>query len=119
MRATHQKPKKRRKSLRKETFKATFEGKKTRIHFTLGEKGEPEVKLQKFNPNPNLLKFGTIKVGTKTLKAYAFKNNRKLAFIRINDQFIPLSKFKTRELLSLTMKLGRYLGLLGKKKAKK
>ena len=110
--------KKKRKSLRKETFKGTFEGKESRIHFTLGKQDQIEVQLETFKPNPNIIKFGAIKMGNKTLKAYAFKNQPKLVFIRINTEFIPLNKFKLREMVSLLMKEAWFIGLFGKRAKK-
>lgn len=107
---------KRRKSLRKEVIKVTVEGKDSRIHFTVPQ---PQAQIQKYTKNTQLISFGKITIGGKVLKAYAFKNNPKLVFLRIDESFIPLSKYQMRELLSLTMRMGRYLGILGRKKRKK
>jgi len=107
--------KKRRKSLRKEALKVTVEGKETRIHFTLEE---TKLEQKKFNPNPNLIPFGTIGVANKHQKAYAFKNNPKLVFFRINDQFIPMNKHKLREMVALCSKGAWFIGLYGKRAKK-
>ena len=109
------KKKPKRKSLRKEALKVTVEGKETRIHFTLTE---TELEKKTYEKNPNLITFGKIGLGRKTLKMYAIKNNPKLVFIRINDQFIPLNKFKLREMVALCSKAAWFIGLYGKRAKK-
>jgi len=119
MSASDKPKKRRRKSLKKETFKATFEGKETRIHFVLEPNvKEPIVTLEKFTRNPQLLRFGKIQVNDHTLKAYAFKNNKKIAFIRINDEYIMIDKHTVRTLLGTTLKMAKFLGIM-KRRAKK
>jgi len=109
----------RRKSLRKETFKATFEGKQTRIHFTLTPNSkEPIVELEKLTPNPQLIRFGKIQVNEHTLKAYAFSNNKKIAFIRINGEYIIIDKHTIRTLMGTILKMAKFLGIM-KRRAKK
>jgi hypothetical protein len=108
----------RRKSLAKEAVQLTVEGKESRIHFIPTPQGTI-AKIQSFTKNPNLINFGTYQIGGKTMKMYAFRNNKKLVFLRINDSFIPINKIGMRSTLSLIMRAGRFLGLLGKKKLKK
>ena len=108
--------KKRRKRKSKEFINLIIEGKKTRIHIT--PITETKTELQTFKKNPDLIKFGTIGIGGKTLKAYAFKNQPKLIFIRINNQFIPLNKHKLREMVALCTKAAWFIGLYGKRAKK-
>ena len=114
---TAKKPRKR-KSLRKQALKLTVEGKKTRIHFTLDQTNTPQAQLQTYNPNPDLIKFGTVGTGNKAIKCYAFKNQPNLIFFRIDDQFIPLNKHKLREVVALCSKAAWFIGLYGKRAKK-
>lgn len=107
-----EKPK--RKSIRKEVVKITAEGEKSRVHFTLHEKGFTEIEEQSFDPNPDLVKLGQIDVRNTHLKVYYFKNNDELIFIRIGEEFIPLNQFKWRELMSIVIKGAFLHGVLGK-----
>jgi hypothetical protein len=109
---------KRRKSIRKEAVKLIAEGKESRINFTLTQENNLCAKLQNFKENPELIKFGELVVGQKTLKLYAFKNQPKLAFIRINDEFIPLNNNLWREVFRFWIKGAWFLGTFGKRAKK-
>jgi len=107
---------KRRKSLTKEFIQLIIEGKETRIHIV--PITEMKTEKQSFKENPDLIKFGTIGIGGKTLKAYAFKNQPKLVFFRINKEFIPLNKHKLREMVALCTNAAWFIGLYGKRAKK-
>lgn len=111
------KDKKRRKSLKKEFIKVTVEGKKSRMHFIPTETGV-QVKLQKKEKNPDKVLLGEVKMGNKTLSFFAYKNQPKLVFIALNDEFIPLNKFKLREVVSSVAKEAWFIGLYGKRAKK-
>jgi hypothetical protein len=68
--------------------------------------------------NEELIRFGAIGVGNKALKVYAFKNCRELVFIRIGEEFLPLNRFKLKELKSLVTKGAWYIGANGKRTKK-
>ncbi len=115
-----------RKSIRKTVVKVAVEGLKSRINFTLDPlTNEMVADMENFDKNEELINFGTINLQTKQMKFYAFRSQPQMAFVRIdnkihgvgkpNTAFIPLNRFKLREMVSFVTKMAWFIGLYGKR----
>ena len=107
----------RRKSLRKEVVKLTAEGEESRVHFTLTKGGELETEIVDMSPNPEKISFGTIKSFDSSLEVATYRRLKgEYVYIFLNGEHIAIDRWKWRQMLSIWMKAGHYLGSIGSKK---
>jgi hypothetical protein len=105
-----------RRSLTREALEIIVKGQEAIIHILPPENAQ--IIQQSIKENDQLIHFGTIGTGIKALKVYAFKNCRDIVIVRIGEAFIPLNRFKLRELKSLVTKGAWYIGANGKRTKK-
>ena len=115
------KPSRRRKSVRKEVVKITAEGDKKRVHFTLTPSGKTETTVEDYSEKrEDRICFGRIEMFRNKLTGVGYKENKgEYALIFLNEEGIMIDRFNYRKLLSLTMKMGHFLGIMGRKRRKK
>jgi hypothetical protein len=109
----------RRKSIRKEPIKMIVEGDKNRMTFTLRPDLTPRVEIESKEVNPNKISFGNISDGKNRLEFASYdKTYAQNAFIFLNGERIMIDKYTGRKLYALVVKMGWFLGVNKRKKAK-
>jgi len=111
----------RRKSLKKQVVKITAEGEKTRVHFTLTPKGKTETTVEDYSEKrEDRVCFGRVEMFRNELTGVGYRENKgEYALIFLNGESIMIDKHTYRKILSITAKMGHFLGVLGKKKVVK
>ena len=88
-------------------------------HFIHKERKDTDYEFTKLSQNSEKISFGKIGDIWGSLEFFAYKNNKKHFYIALNGKMRQFDKHEMRKLFCLSMKAGRFMGLLGRKKKKK